>query len=62
MYDYSPWKMIGFTVIFSIIVLFVRRIKTYLPAKKKLAGNEVPVATIKNREKLKELEDEQKVC
>ena len=54
--------MIGFTVIFSIIVLFVRRIKTYLPAKKKLAGNEVPVATIKNREKLKELEDEQKVC
>ncbi len=36
-----------------------RRIRTYLPDKKKLVGPEEPIATIRNREKLCELEEEQ---
>ena len=43
------------------MLYFCRRIKTFLPARKKLVGGQEAVATRKNREKLRGLEDEQKV-
>ena len=43
-------------------IWFCRRIKTYLPARKKLAkGWDQSIATAKNQARLKELEEEQKV-
>lgn len=49
----------------ELIVLFcfcfLSRIETFFPTQKKLMGNEETVATLKNKEKLIDLEKEQKV-
>ena len=48
-------------MVYHCLIFFFSRIKKYLPAKEHLRDTETPLSTLWNDEKIRELEEEQKV-